>query len=438
MWPVRIGAIFLVLAGAAAGYFVYSSQVTPESQFPFKFGLDLVGGSHLVYEADTSALAPNEVDESMAALRDVIERRVNLFGVAEPIVQVEKASVLSGSDNAERLIVELPGIEDIDEALGLIGATPVLEFKLVADEFATTTEERYSETGLTGRYLTRARLEFSGSQGGGFGGVANEAIVLVDFNTEGRELFGDITTENVGRQLAIFLDGELVSDPVIREPITGGTAVISGGFTPDAAKELVRELNIGALPVPISLLSTQIVGASLGAETLDKGVKAGMVGLALVAVFMLVWYRVPGLAAVLALSVYLAVMLSIFKLIPVTLTAAGIAGFILSLGMAVDANVLIFERMKEELKKGNGLTEAVRTGFERAWAPIRDGNLTSLISAVVLFWFGTSVVEGFALVFGIGIIVSMLTALSVSRTILLALASVSDGKSEFFGSGFKK
>lgn len=438
MWPTRIGALVLVIAGVVAGYFVYSSQVTPESQFPFKFGLDLVGGSHLVYEADTSSLAPTEVDESMAALRDVIERRVNLFGVAEPIVQVEKASILSGSDNTERLIVELPGIEDIDEALELIGATPVLEFKLVADEFATTTEERYTVTGLTGRYLTRARLEFSGSQGGGFGAVSNEPIVLVDFNTEGRELFGDITSENVGQQLAIFLDGELVSDPVIREPITGGTAVISGKFSPDEAKELVRELNIGALPVPIELLSTQIVGASLGAETLNKGVRAGIIGLALVALFMLVWYRVPGFAAVLALSIYLAVMLSIFKLIPVTLTAAGIAGFILSLGIAVDANVLIFERMKEELKKGSGLTDAVRTGFERAWAPIRDGNFTSLISAIVLFWFGTSIVEGFALVFGIGIIISMLTALSVSRTILLALASISGEKPELFGSGFKK
>lgn len=435
MAKMRLGAVVLLLAGALVGYFVYNTQLRPDSAFPFKFGLDLVGGSHLVYEADTSSLAPEEVDEAMQALRDVIERRVNLFGVSEPIVQVEHASVLSTSENPNRLIVELPGVTNLDEAKALIGKTPLLEFKLVDSSVTTGATTTYINTGLTGRFLTRARLEFVGNQPGS--GISNEPITLVDFNSEGKELFGQLTSEHVGELLAIFLDGDVISEPVIREPIIGGTAVISGNFSPEEARELVRELNIGALPVPISLLSTQTVGASLGRDTLEKGVKAGLIGLTIVALFMLVWYRVPGVAAVLALGLYLAVMLALFKLIPVTLTAAGMAGFILSLGLAVDANVLIFERMKEELKRGEALESAVRTSFERAWPSIRDGNFTSIISAIVLFWFGTSIVEGFALVFGIGVIVSMLTAITVTRTLLIALASTPLPQG-LFGSGITK
>lgn len=428
---LRFWAVALLLVTGGLGYLLYSSEIDPEGR-NFRYGLDLVGGSHLVYEADTSALSGGEVDEAMRALRDVLEQRINVFGVSEPLVQVERASMLADSERSERLIIELPGVTDLEEAVAMIGATPLLEFKLVAPPVGTSTDETYLETGLTGRYVNRARLEFSGAQGAGF---ANEPLVMVDFNGEGRELFATLTSENVGERLAIFLDGELKSDPVIREPITGGTAVISGGFSPEEARALVRNLNIGALPVPIELVLTQSVGATLGEELLERGLRAGMLGLIGVLLFMAFWYRLPGLVAGVALTVYLILMLAIFKYVPVTITAAGIAGFILSIGIAVDANVIIFERLKEELRRGSGYSDAVRDAFTRAWPPIRDGNFTSLISAIVLFWFGISVVKGFALVFGFGILASMFTAIVVTRVLLLALAGIADRYPLLLGSG---
>jgi protein-export membrane protein SecD len=420
---VRSWAVILLLSGVAVGWWLFAAQDNPEGKH-FKFGLDLVGGSHLVYEADTNTLDPAEVGEAMSALRDVIERRTNLFGVSEPLVQVEKASVFSESDKTERLIVELPGVTDLNEAVAIIGATPQLEFKLVGEPVGTSTDANFVETGLTGRYLSRARLEFSGSQGQI--GVVNEPLVMVDFNDEGKQLFADITSANVGKQVAIFLDGALISSPVVREAITGGTAVISGGFTPEEAKELVRNLNIGALPVPIHLASTESVGASLGMETLDKGVMAGLYGIGIVMLFLIGWYRLPGFIAALALVLYLVLNLAVYLIIPVTITAAGLAGFILSSGMAVDANILIFERMKDELRRGKGVREAAREGVARAWLPIRDGNLTGILSAIVLFWFGTASVEGFALTLTIGILISMFSAIVVTRLFLLAVADFSD------------
>jgi protein-export membrane protein SecD len=428
-------AIILVLLGLGLLWFVYSSEKDPEGMH-FKFGLDLVGGSHLVYEADTSRLEGAEIDEAMSALRDVIERRTNLFGVSEPLVQVEKASMFSESERTERLIVELPGVTDLEEAIGIIGETPTLEFKLEGISEGTSTEPTYVATGLTGRYVIGAQLEFSANQGGV--SFVNEPLVMVEFNSEGKELFAEITGEHIGENLAIFLDGNLISNPVIREAIRGGTAVISGGFGAEEARELVRNLNIGALPVPIELASTQSVGATLGTEILQKGVKAGMVGFGLILVFMLFWYRLPGFVASVALLIYLSLILSIFKVIPVTLTAAGIAGFLLSVGMAVDANIIIFERLKEELRQKKDYTEAVQDGFKRAWPAIRDGNFTSLISVIILFWFGTSIVQGFALVFGLGILASMFTSIVVTRTFLLALSGVTNKESFLFKSGFKK
>lgn len=435
---VRAWSVIFLLTFGAWGWWIFASQEDTDARH-FKFGLDLVGGSHLVYEADTSALALTEVQESMSALRDVIERRTNLFGVSEPLVQVEKASALSASDRTERLIVELPGVTDLNEAISIIGATPVLEFKLVGIPAGSSTESTYSDTGLTGRYLTRATLQFSGSQGSQ-AGFANEPLIPVEFNEEGKQLFAKITRENVGRQLAIFLDGVLISDPVIREEINGGTAVISGGFTAETARELVRNLNIGALPVPIHLASTESVGASLGMETLNKGVVAGLSGIGIVMLFLVAWYRLPGFMASLALLVYLVINLGLYLLIPVTITAAGLAGFILSSGMAVDANILIFERMKDELRRGKGIREAVREGVSRAWLPIRDGNLTGILSALVLMWFGTASVDGFALTLTIGILISMFSAIVVTRTFLLASADLSQGPMyrKFFLSGFDK
>lgn len=443
-------ALVVVALGALIGFFVYTTTVTPNSSHPFKLGLDLAGGSHLVYEADVSGIEENDVEDAMNTLRDVIERRVNTFGVSEPIVQVEGSSVVAG-ERSERLVVELPGVTDVATAVAEIGKTPLLEFKLVdpnyedpalTGELATGTlansDERYIDTGLTGRYLERAELVF-GQAGGG---LSNEPIVLVTFNSEGGDLFEEITTNHVGEYLAIFLDGEVVSEPVIREPIIGGSATISGNFTPEEGRELVRNLNFGALPLPIALASTQTIGASLGAEVLEKGTYAGAIGLVFVALFMLIYYRVPGLVAIIALLIYIASMLALFKLIPVTLTAAGLAGFILSIGMAVDANVLVFERMKEEYQKGTGSREAARAGFARAWSAIRDGNVTSILSAIILFWFGTSIVKGFALVFGMGVLVSMITAIAVTRTLLVALPerSQDDGSllSKLYTAGFTK
>ena len=419
-------ALVIIAVGVLIGWFVYTNAVTADARFPFKLGLDLAGGSHLVYEADVSKIDPVEVPELMNVLRDVIERRVNVFGVSEPIVQVERSSFVSETVS-ERLVVELPGVTDVTTAVAEIGKTPLLEFKLVDATFVpasstpTSTDGLFIDTGLTGRYLESAALEFA--QGSG-GQLSNEPIVSIVFNSEGGDLFEAITREHTGESLAIFLDGEAISAPRINEPIIGGRAIISGSFTPDEARDLSQNLNFGALPVPIELISTQTVGASLGEQVLEKGAKAAVVGLGLIILFMLFWYRLPGSAAAVALMIYVAIMLALFQLIPVTLTAAGLAGFILSLGMAVDANVLVFERMKEEYRAGNSSRESARVGFARAWNAIRDGNITSLLSAIILFWFGTSLVKGFALVFGIGVIVSMLSALLVTRTMLLALPSV--------------
>lgn len=428
-------ALVTVLVSLGVAFFVYQNAVNLDTKYPFKLGLDLSGGSHLVYEADTSGVDPTEVEELMDVLRLVIEKRVNIFGVSEPIVQVESSSAVAG-DEKQRLVVELPGVTDVSQAIEEIGRTPLLEFKLVDEQMLAAEEalaeinaegsdikikeiEPYTDTGLTGRYLESAQLQFVGQNNSG--GLSNEAVVAITWNKEGAELFEQITAANIGKPLAIFLDGELISSPNINERISGGQAVISGGFTPDEARELAQNLSFGALPLPISLQSTQTIGASLGSDILDKGIKAGLIGFGLVMLFMVLWYRLPGLVAVLALLTYVAGMLALFQLIPVVLTAAGLAGFILTIGMAVDANVLVFERMKEELREGKSMREAAQTGFARAWSAIRDGNVTSLLSAIVLFWFGTSMVKGFALVFGIGVLVSMLSAILVTRTLLLAL-----------------
>lgn len=446
MWKVRLTSFLILLAGFGVGFFVYASEVgfSPVSgAFPFKLGLDLKGGTHLVYQADTSRIPSGEVKDAMESLREVIERRVNLFGVSEPLVQTEESSIVSG-EKKERLIVELPGVSDINQAIAIIGATPLLEFKLVKQgvdigalasstptEFATA----FENTGLTGTLLSRATLEFDNT--------TNIPAVGVTFNAEGKDLFAKITSENTGRLLAIFLDGQLISAPVIQERIPNGQARISGGFTPEEAKVLVRNLNYGALPVPISLLSTQSIGASLGETAVDASVKAGLWGFIAVALFLVLWYRLPGLLAALALSLYAAINLAIFKLIPVTLTAAGLAAFILSIGMAVDANILIFERMKEELSRGRTLRDAIKEGFARAWLSIRDSNLSSIITAVILFWLGgTPIIKGFALVFAIGVLTSMFTAITVTRTFLIALGFAErkdTGLVRFlFGNGFSR
>jgi preprotein translocase subunit SecD len=319
-------------------------------------------------------------------------------------------------------------VTDVKAAVDAIGKTPVLEFKLqkntgTVDAGTATIAATYVPTGLTGEYLKSAELQFGqGSQSA----LATPTVVL-HFNSDGSKLFDQITKDHVGEVLAIFLDGKPISTPVIQEEIPNGNATISGQFSPQDARALVQNLNFGALPVPISLESSNTVGATLGASAFHAGLIAGVLGFILVAAFMILWYRLAGVVATIALVIYMLITIGLIKFIPITLTASGIAGFILSIGMAVDANVLIFERIKEELRAGVKTREAALTGFHRAWPAIRDGHLTMLISAIILFWIGTSLVKGFALVFGFGVITSLFTATSVSRSMLLAILP-EDGK----------
>ena len=419
MLKYRIGALVLIVLGVLLAFFLHASQ-KPNARFPFKFGLDLIGGTELTYKADVSQLAPSSIDDSMNTLRDVIERRVNIFGVSEPVVQVEEAGIISGHPD-HRLIVDLPGVTNIDKAVAMRGQTPVLEFRLQKPGVENLTRQQLASsspsdlfvaTGLTGRLLSNAQLQFDST--------THKPLIILNFNDEGKALFAKVTTETIGRTLAIFLDGQLIEAPVIRDAIENGAAQITGSFDPNAAKQVVTQLNYGALPVPIELVSTQTVGASLGAAALHAGLKAGLWGFALIVFFLILWYRLPGIIASVALILYVILSLSLFLLIPVTLTAAGLAGFILSIGMAVDANILIFERMKEELRAGKSIEDAIREGFHRAWLSIRDSNISSIITAIVLFWLGTSAVKGFALTLGLGVMVSMFTAITASRTFLFA------------------
>ena len=445
MTKTRITAFLILFLGAwlALGFFGFSGAIAPTflSDKPFRLGLDLAGGTHLTYVADISAIPSGDVNESMEALRDVIERRVNLFGVAEPVVQTQ-SSRLSGVSE-ERLSVELPGVTDITKAIKMIGQTPFLEFKVLSGEGEL---ETLVNTELTGKYLKRAAVEFNPSTG--------EPMVSLYFDSEGAKLFEKITSENIEKPLAIFLDGKSIVDttgddviddndlyaPIVREAISGGQAQISGNMTPEEAKTMVGRLNAGALPVPISLISTQSIGATLGSDAIMTSVKAGIIGFMIVAVFLLAWYRLPGLAATLALAIYVVITLALYKLIPITLTAAGLAGFIISIGMAVDANILIFERTREERAKGESTGEAMKSGYSRAWHSIRDGNTAAIIVAIILFWFGTPLIKGFALTLGLGVFVSLLSAITITKYFLNALPTFENTRAEriLFSSGFGK
>lgn len=410
-------AIIVLLVSSGLAWYVTSPG------HPVKLGLDLAGGTELIYRANTSQVE-GDPKEALGALREVIERRVNLFGVAEPLVQLEQSSAVAGAVE-NRLIVELPGVTDVQAAVDAIGKTPTLEFRLAVASTTNPGAEEFVPTALTGRYLKKADLQF-GSQSGA--GIANEPLVLLTFTDEGAALFEQITRDNVGKTLAIYLDGEPISTPVIREAIPGGVATVSGSFTPEEGRELVRNLNFGALPVPIELIGSGAVGPTLGAAAFEEGLVATGIGFALVALFMILWYRLPGVIATLALVIYVVMTVALIKFIPITLTTSGIAGFILSIGMAVDANILIFERMKEELRAGKAAREALRIGFARAWSAIRDGHFTMIISSAILFWVGTSIVQGFALVFGLGVIASLISAVFITRILLLALVPEEAGK----------
>ncbi|MBI1888627.1 MAG: protein translocase subunit SecD [Candidatus Spechtbacteria bacterium] len=423
---------------------------------PFSLGLDLQGGIHVIYRADLLHIEQAAQKEAMNGLRDVIERRVNLFGVREPHVSVQQ----QGGEH--RLLVELAGIKDFNKAIELIGKTPFLEFKEerpsedqkrilrglfeseVTDEqllnvcantnpqFIAVVEQAKGEdpcfssiapAPLTGQYLKRATVQFNQN--------TNEPVVSLELNDEGAKIFEEVTARNVGKPLAIYLDNFLINWPRVQEKIAGGRAQVSG-FNIESAKALARSLNAGALPVPITLISQQTIGASLGEASLRASLRAGMIGFLAVLLFMVSVYRVSGFFAGIALSLYVIFLLAIFKVMPVTLTLPGIAGFILSIGMAVDANVLVFERLREELgparRDGNDLLLAMNRAYARAWSSVRDGHVTTLITCVVLFLFSTSFIKGFALTLGLGVLMSMFSAMIVTRDLMRLVAGGRLGK----------
>lgn len=541
---LQIKFILVIVLALVAGLISYPQMVSKISpvynalnKLKINLGLDLQGGIHMEYKADTSQIDSAKVGEAMQAVQDVIERRVNAFGVAEPVIYTTQ----SGGEN--RLIVELAGVKDINSAKKLIQETPFLEFKeesaspadesqqipqqvldnlnkqakqkaedilkkaLAGEDFAQLAKDNsedpgsknnggdlgfakkgtfvpefdrvlfdgnlkdgeiypqivetqfgwhiikkieqrpastrgdegdnleihsahiliakktqpepqtnFVSTGLTGKNLQSASVSFQ-NQG------LSEPQVSLKFDAQGTALFADITKRDIGKRVAIYLDGQIISAPTVQSEITNGEAVITGNFTVDEAKNLVKRLNEGALPVPITLVSQQSVEASLGKVSLEKSLFAGIIGLALVIVFMLVYYRFLGIIAAFALLIYVSLMVALFKLSvdspwTITLTLPGIAGFILSIGMAVDANILIFERTKEEIRRGRNIFNAIEEGFKRAWTSIRDGNVSSIITSLILIGFGTGFVKGFAVTLIIGVLVSMFTAVVITKTIL--------------------
>jgi len=394
-------------------------------------GLDLKGGSQLLYRADLSKKDPSVTDaEAMASVIEKIQRRVNLYGAAEPVIQKQ------GTD---RILAQLPGVEDISEAIGLIGKTALLDFReqeldaagnpvlddkgnwVFQDEPAKAEGRDGKERELTGEYLTHAHRDIDPYQG---------PVVVIEWDSEGGYLFEKITERNLYKPLAIFLDNVMISAPIVQSIIRAGTpGQIEGNFTIGEAENLAIQLNSGALDVPLTIIGQENVDPTLGADSIQKSKQAAIIGIILLLLFMLLYYRLPGLIACISLGIYGVFLLAIFNAFPITLTLSGIAGAILSLGMAVDANILIFERMKDELRTGRTLGAAVEAGFNRAWPAIRDSNITTFIACVILIWLGTSgtfhasMVSGFAITLFIGVALSMFTAIVITRTFLRLIVS---------------
>ncbi len=376
---------FLIIALAIIGGFcVYISPLSNS----IKQGLDLQGGTHVVLQAvDTPELKVD--DDAVNRSVKIIERRVNELGLTEPVIQRQ------GKD---RIIVELPGVKDPEKAIAMLGRTAMLQFK-----------DESGKVVLTGSDLKDAKAQVS--QG-------NQAVVGLEFSEEGGKKFADLTARNVGKKIAIELDGEVLTAPVVQEAITGGHAQISGSRNVEEAEHLAILLRSGSLPVKIEVLENRTVGPTLGQDSKDKSIKAFSIGIVGVFVFMLLFYRLAGVVADIALLLYVMLLLLVMRYLGATLTLPGIAGIILSVGMAVDANVLIFERFKEEVKRGKTLRSAMDSGFSRAIVTILDSNLTTIMAAAVLFYLGTGPIKGFAVTLALGTLLSMFTAVTVTKFLM--------------------
>jgi preprotein translocase subunit SecD len=387
-----------------------------------KEGLDLKGGIRVVLQADMSKIDAAQKDNALESAKEVISRRVNLLGVTEPNVTTSKAN------NDYRIVVEIPGVENAGDAISLIGQTAQLKFKVLKPgldykqenyyEYLTTPSD-WVDTGITGADMKGANAIVG--QGSDINN-ANKPEIQLNFTNEGRQKFSDVAKANVNKPVGLFLDEtNVISMPIVSPDLANGLTgdpVINGTFTFDEAKNLSIQIRAGALPVPVKVLQQETIGATLGDESIHLSIFAGVVGLLLVFLFLFFRYGRLGLLAGLALFIYSVLVLAIFKLIPVVLTLPGIAGFILSIGMATDANILIFERIKEEILWGKPKSVAIKLGFERAWNSIRDSNISSLITSFILFQFGTGPIKGFALTLAIGIAVSLFSSIFVVRTFI--------------------
>ncbi|MCL5257736.1 MAG: protein translocase subunit SecD [Patescibacteria group bacterium] len=426
-FSILIFAIFLIL----------SLIVVFTSLIKFKLGLDLVGGSVLMYQADLSHVQPSNIKSVLSGVKDLIERRINILGISETSVSYSQSG---------QVIVEIPNIKDPKEAIKIIGATPFLEFRVPAStstaaaptastsaaaptliststqtsslslsssSVSTSTDSAYVNfvpSKLTGKYLKSASVQIDSN--------TLEPYVSLVFNSQGAAIFEKLTKTYLKQPIAIYIDNTLISAPIVQDVISDGQARITGRFTLAQAKSLAQNLNEGALPVPLSLVSQSTVSPTLGKTFLDFAIKGGIIGAVLVILFMLIYYRFLGLIASIALIFYGFFNLAIYKILGVTLSLAGIAGLILSVGMAVDANILIFERTKEELKRGRKIVDAIDLGFRRAWSSIRDSNTSTLITTIIMYLMTTSFVKGFALTLGLGVLVSLLTAVFLSRNLI--------------------
>lgn len=382
-----------------------------------KYGLDLAGGAQLTFQADTSKVPTQELNNALNSLRENIQRRVNMFGVSEATVQLSKQG-----DN-HRLSVELPGVSNIDQAIDLIGQTARLEFKgqaALAPEAtasATYADVFKDNLNLNGSHLEQASVTLDTKN--------SQPVVSLKFNQEGANLFAKATKKYLGKQIAIFLDDEILTAPVVQNEILDGNAIITGDFTADRAKLLSTQLNAGALPIPIKLIAQSQVGASLGLDTINQGIKAGLVGIAIVSAFMLLNYGFLGFVSILVLFIYTILTIAVYKLLPVTLTFPGLVGLLLSIGMALDSNILIFSRLKEELSHGRPWSVAMELAFGKAWHAIKDANICTIITGLILFNpFGwqflnsSGMVRGFAATLLLGIVLSLFTGVFITRNLL--------------------